>query len=78
MAREGADVTIVYLPEEEDDAQDTRKMVESEGRSCHLFGGNLANRETCRKAVEEHMSTLVALTSSAHDILLIVGVVTRN
>ncbi|PYI01963.1 oxidoreductase [Aspergillus sclerotiicarbonarius CBS 121057] len=57
MAREGADVTIVYLPEEEEDAQDTKKMVESEGRSCHLFGGNLANRETCHKAVEEHMST---------------------
>ncbi|RAK97782.1 oxidoreductase, short-chain dehydrogenase/reductase family [Aspergillus ibericus CBS 121593] len=56
MAREGADVTIVYLPEEEQDAQDTKKMVESEGRSCHLFGGNLANRETCRKAVEEHMN----------------------
>ncbi|BCR94405.1 oxidoreductase, short-chain dehydrogenase/reductase family [Aspergillus luchuensis] len=57
MAREGADVTIVYLPEEEEDAQDTKKMVEAEGKSCHLFSGDLRSRETCRKAVEEHMNT---------------------
>ncbi|GKZ57317.1 hypothetical protein AnigIFM56816_002993 [Aspergillus niger] len=57
MAREGADVTIVYLPEEEEDAQDTKKMVEAEGKACHLFSGDLRSRETCRKAVEDHMKT---------------------
>lgn len=66
MAREGADVTIVYLPEEEEDAQDTKKMVEAEGKSCHLFSGDLRSRETCRKAVEEHINTCVLLLSPVY------------
>lgn len=55
MAREGADITIVHLPEEQVDAETTKKMVESEKRSCLLFSGDLVQRETCRKAVEEHV-----------------------
>lgn len=55
MAREGADITVVHLPEEKDDAEDTKRTIESEKRSCLLFSGNLVNRETCRKAVEEHV-----------------------
>ncbi|KAL2001752.1 hypothetical protein VTN02DRAFT_1306 [Thermoascus thermophilus] len=55
MAREGADITIVYLPEEQEDAEDTKKMIEKEGRICHLFAGNLMDNETCRKAVESHV-----------------------
>lgn len=55
MAREGADITIVHLPEEQVDAEDTKRRVESEKRVCHLFSGNLVHRETCRKAVEEHV-----------------------
>lgn len=55
MAREGADVTIVYLPEEQVDAETTKKAVEAEGRACHLFAGNLMDNETCRKAVESHV-----------------------
>lgn len=55
MAREGADITIVYLPEEQVDADDTKKMIENEQRQCHLFAGDLSQRETCRKAVEAHM-----------------------
>src|SRR3954451_12595958 len=33
-AREGADVGIVYLPVEQDDAEETRRAVEEEGRRC--------------------------------------------
>lgn len=55
MAREGADITIVYLPEEQQDAEDTKRMVEKEQRSCLLFSGNLVKRENCYKAVEEHV-----------------------
>ncbi|BAE62831.1 unnamed protein product [Aspergillus oryzae RIB40] len=55
MAREGADVTISYLPEEQEDAEETKKLVEAENRTCLLFPGDLSNRETCRQAVEEHM-----------------------
>jgi NAD(P)-dependent dehydrogenase (short-subunit alcohol dehydrogenase family) len=32
FAREGADVTIVFLPEEEQDAKDTKKSIEEEGK----------------------------------------------
>jgi NAD(P)-dependent dehydrogenase (short-subunit alcohol dehydrogenase family) len=36
FAKEGADVAIAYLPEEEADAQETRKQVEAAGRTCVL------------------------------------------
>lgn len=55
FAREGADVTIVYLPEEQGDAEETKKMVEKEGRKCVLFPGNLMDNETCKKAVQKHV-----------------------
>ena len=55
FAREGSDVSIVYLPEEEADAKDTKKLVEAEGRQCLLVAGNLMDNETCKKAVEEHV-----------------------
>ncbi|KAJ4135118.1 hypothetical protein NW768_004735 [Fusarium equiseti] len=55
FAREGADVTIVYLPEEQEDAEETKKMVEKEGRKCVLFPGNLMDNETCKNAVQKHV-----------------------
>jgi NAD(P)-dependent dehydrogenase (short-subunit alcohol dehydrogenase family) len=55
MAREGADVTIVYLPEEEEDAKATQGAVEKEGRSCLLVAGNLMDRANCKRAVDEHV-----------------------
>lgn len=55
FAREGSDVSIVYLPEEQEDAEDTKAMVQKEGRECLLIPGNLEDNETCRKAVDEHV-----------------------
>lgn len=55
FAREGSDVSIVYLPEEQPDAEETKKMIENEGRECLLIPGNLMDNETCHKAVEEHV-----------------------
>ncbi|KIX07440.1 uncharacterized protein Z518_02093 [Rhinocladiella mackenziei CBS 650.93] len=55
FAREGADVAIVYLPEEKLDAQDTQKYVEKEGKECLLIPGNLMDNQTCREAVEKHV-----------------------
>ena len=54
MAREGADVTIAHLPEEQSDAEYTKKMVEAEKRTCGLFAGDLTDYENCRKAVDQH------------------------
>ena len=47
------DVSIVYLPEE--DAQDTKKIVEKAGRRAYLMALDLRESKNCRRAVEEHM-----------------------
>jgi NAD(P)-dependent dehydrogenase (short-subunit alcohol dehydrogenase family) len=52
FAREGADVAIVYLPEEQSDAEETRAAVEKEGRRCLLVAGDLRDRAFCQEAVE--------------------------
>lgn len=51
-AREGADVVVGYLSETED-AQETKRLVEAAGRACLLFPGDLADREVCRRIVQE-------------------------
>lgn len=58
FAREGADVAIVYLPEEEDDAQETRRVVESKGKRALLFAGDVADIEFCQKTVERTVKDL--------------------
>ena len=65
FAREGADSTIVYLPEEQEDAETTKQMVEKEGRSCLLVPGNLMDNATCKKAVDEHIKKLNNVTHSS-------------
>lgn len=56
MAREGADITIVYLPEEQPDAGDTKAMVEKEGRECLLIPFDLRNIKECSQIIDKHMS----------------------
>jgi NAD(P)-dependent dehydrogenase (short-subunit alcohol dehydrogenase family) len=51
FAREGADVAIVYLSEDED-AEETRRAVEAEGRRALLIPGDVTDSEFCRDAVE--------------------------
>lgn len=56
-AREGADVLISYLPEEEDDARDTSKLIEAAGRKAVLVPGDIRDEAHCeeivRRAVDE-------------------------
>ena len=52
FAREGANVCIVYLNEHQD-AEDTKAMVEQEGRECLLIPGDVADRNFCINAVSE-------------------------
>lgn len=49
-AREGADVAIIYL-ENDNDAQITREMAEAEGRKCMLLKGDISSESFCEKAV---------------------------
>ena len=51
-AREGADVAIVFLPEEQVDANETAAAVENEGRKCLLIAGNVKDPDFCQSAVE--------------------------
>ena len=52
FAREGADVLVSYLPEEEEDAQETRRWVEQAGRRCVLVPGDIADEFHCIGIVE--------------------------
>jgi NAD(P)-dependent dehydrogenase (short-subunit alcohol dehydrogenase family) len=52
-AREGADVAIVYLPEEQEDAEETKQAVEEEGRECLLVPGDVSDAAFCRRAVAQ-------------------------
>jgi NAD(P)-dependent dehydrogenase (short-subunit alcohol dehydrogenase family) len=55
FAREGADVAVMYLSEDKD-AEDTRRMVEKEGRRCILISGDVGDERFCFQAVETVMS----------------------
>src|SRR5215213_2544809 len=60
-AREGADVAIVYLPEEQPDADETRDAVERAGRRCLLIPGDVTDARFCREAVARTVRELGAL-----------------
>jgi len=51
-AREGADVAIVYLPEEQRDAEETQRAVENEGGRCLLLPGDVSSFALCEEVVE--------------------------
>jgi len=56
-AREGADVAIVYLTAHED-AEETKRHVEKEGRRCLLIPGDVKDSNFCREAVERTVAEL--------------------
>lgn len=60
-AMEGADSAIVYLSEEESDAQETKKLVEGYGARCFLFPTDLTKAENCKRVVEEAVGALGGL-----------------
>ena len=62
FAKEGADVSITYLSEMEDeDAAHTAKLVEQAGHRCVTIRGDLAVEENCQRAVERTVSELGGL-----------------
>jgi NAD(P)-dependent dehydrogenase (short-subunit alcohol dehydrogenase family) len=66
-AREGADIAIVYL-ESDDDADETKKLVQDEGRACILFRGDISNESFCREVVgqtHQHFGRLDILVNNA-------------
>uniref|UniRef100_A0A942SX93 SDR family oxidoreductase n=1 Tax=Neobacillus citreus TaxID=2833578 RepID=A0A942SX93_9BACI len=61
FAREGADVLISYLPEEEDDAQDTKRWIEEAGRKAVLLPGDLSDPAYCRSVIQTAVDELGGL-----------------
>ena len=53
FAREGADVAVVHLPEEDEDARVTGEWVQRAGRRCVLVPADLRDEQRARAAVHE-------------------------
>jgi NAD(P)-dependent dehydrogenase (short-subunit alcohol dehydrogenase family) len=51
-AKEGADVAVAYL-EEDDDAEDTRRLIRGKGRECALFAGDVGQERAAREMIEQ-------------------------
>ncbi len=60
-AREGADVAINYLPDEEPDAVEVIKLIKAEGRIAVALPGDLRNEDFCRKLISDAVSALGGL-----------------
>jgi NAD(P)-dependent dehydrogenase (short-subunit alcohol dehydrogenase family) len=60
-AREGADVAISYLPDEEEDAKEVIAFIEKAGRKGVALPGDITNEEFCKKMVEDAVKQLGGL-----------------
>lgn len=56
FAREGADVAIVYLNEDQD-AEETKTCIEAEGQRCLLISGDVKDADFCKRAVQQTVTT---------------------
>jgi len=70
FAREGADVAITALPAEQQDADETRRAIEGEGRRCIILVGDLTSIEFCQECVDETVAKLgqldILVSNAAH------------
>ena len=53
FAKEGANVVITYLAEEEVDAQETRRLAESFGGQCVTLASDVRSKANCQQVVEQ-------------------------
>jgi NAD(P)-dependent dehydrogenase (short-subunit alcohol dehydrogenase family) len=56
FAKEGADIAIVYLSEDQD-AVATQHLVEQEGRQCFTIKGDIGDERFCQEVVEKTVQT---------------------
>lgn len=61
FAREGADVVITYLPEEEKDARNVLAVLEKEGRTAVGIAGDLRDRQFCQDVVAQAVEAMGGL-----------------
>lgn len=60
-AMEGAESTIVYLPEEEKDAQETQRLVRAKGSKAHLMTADLRSHQACKNTVSKALEAMGAI-----------------
>ena len=60
FAKEGADIAIVYL-DEHDDANETKQLIEAEGRKCLLYAGDIGNEDFCKEVTNKILSEFGSL-----------------
>jgi len=69
-AREGADVAIVYLPQEQKDAEMIQKEIQKIGRRCMLIPGDVTTVAFCDHAVDATVSEFgkldILVSNAAH------------
>jgi NAD(P)-dependent dehydrogenase (short-subunit alcohol dehydrogenase family) len=69
FAREGADLLVSYLSEHED-AQETKRLVESADRKCVLVAGDISHPQHCRELVNQAVAAFgridVLVNNAAH------------
>jgi len=61
FAREGADIAIVHLAEEIEDAKETAEYVKKEGQKCIMIAGDVRDSRFCDGAVEDVVTELGGL-----------------
>lgn len=61
FAREGADIAISYMPEEQKDAENTQDWVTRESRRCLLLPGDVREERYCTEAVQKALDVLGGL-----------------
>jgi len=60
-AREGADVAIGYLPDEESDAAEVIQLIEAEGRKAVAIPGDIRDEAFCQSLVQQAVDQLGGL-----------------
>ena len=67
FAAEGADIAVVYL-EEEEDAAETKRLVEKQGGKCRIISGDVGDESFAQEAVKktlEHFGRIDVLVNNA-------------
>jgi len=72
FAREGADIAIIYLKEEQVDADETRQAIEDAGRKALLLPGDVCDPDFCEGAVKQTVKAFgrldILVNNAAHQI----------
>jgi NAD(P)-dependent dehydrogenase (short-subunit alcohol dehydrogenase family) len=84
FAREGADVAINYLPEEESDAKEVIALIEAEGRKAFALPGDLSDEKFCRRLIKDAhqklggLDILAAVAGKQHAVDKIADITTEQ